>query len=224
MCDMIGHTFLFGTHGSFATRTRFSLSLIHFSLPYLPTSLSLPSTPIPGHSGTQDSSLFILSFPHPPLSSGHSGILGGLTTLEYRVVNESFSVFISTLAGGHPGILGGLITLEHRVIAAPILPIFTHAGGHPGILGGLITLEYRVIAALILLISTLAGGHSGTLGGLITLEHRVIAAPILSIFTLAGGHPGILGGLITLEHRVVVAPILLSFLPLLKATQEHWVV
>ena len=79
--------------------------------------------------------------------------LGGLTTLEHRVVNESFSILIPTLAGGHLGTLGGLITLEHRVVIAPILSISTLAGGYPGTLGSLITLEHRVIAAPILLSS-----------------------------------------------------------------------
>ena len=60
-------------------------------------------------------------------------------------------LLISTLAEGHPGTLGGLITLEHRVIAAPILPTSTLAGGYSGTLGGLITLEHRVITVPILL-------------------------------------------------------------------------
>ena len=145
----------FGTHGSFATRTCFSLSLIH----------PLPSLPHPPIFFPPSSTYFSLSLIYPLLSplsiyfplslihpyprplrntgqftisslfssftpiSGHSGILGGLTTLEHRVVNESFSILIPTLAGGHLGTQGDCSSY-------PTL-ISSLAEGYWGTLGGL---------------------------------------------------------------------------------------
>jgi len=148
----------FGTHGSFATRTRFSLSLIH-PPPFLPPSSTYPS-PSLIH--------LLLSLPHLPTSLSPSSTSLSLiyplpslsylplsqATQEYRIVHHFFSLSSSTPISGHSGILSGLTTLEHRVVNE----------------------------SFSVLISTLAGGLPGTLGGLITLEHRVIVAPILLSF------------------------------------------